>query len=97
MARVILDWTRVGHLCLLVLLTLLIGRLLSDRFGFGKLTAYGLSCSFVCQISNAIMKIYADEELNEDDQGNKLASKSERRKAGGNPKKRKTKQRKKSA
>mmetsp|Transcript_23487 Transcript_23487/g.50921 ORF Transcript_23487/g.50921 Transcript_23487/m.50921 type:complete len:96 (-) Transcript_23487:434-721(-) len=92
MARIILDWARVGHLCLLVALTLLIGRLLSDRFGFGKLTAYGLSCSFVCQISNAIMKIYVDEELNEDDQGSKSESKSERRKAGGNPKKRKQRQ-----
>lgn len=95
MARITLDWTRVGHLCVLVSLTLLIGRLLADRFGFGKLTAYGLSCSLVCQISNAIMKIYVDEESQEEGKGGKSSSKAERRKAGGNPKK--LKQRLKSA
>lgn len=88
MAKITLDWTRLGHLFLLVSLTLLIGRVIADRFGFGKLTAYGLSCSLVCQISNVIMK-NVNEGLNEDEKDKKSASKAERRKAGGNPKKRK--------
>ena len=55
--RVTIDPKRVVHLVLLLVLTVTFGRLLIERYEWNRLSAYGLVCSVVCQISNVIMKL----------------------------------------
>ena len=55
--KVTIDFWRVLHLNLLVATTWLTGRFFVDRFEMSNLTAYGLGCFIVCQISNVLMKV----------------------------------------
>jgi hypothetical protein len=92
MAEISLDWNRAAHLILLVSLTFLFGRLLINRLGWGNMAAYGASCSIVCQISNVIMKLWMEDGLQENDKDKDETlsnNRAERRRAGGNPKKQK--------
>jgi len=55
--KVTIDFRRVLHLILLVATTWLAGRFFVDQFEMSNLTAYGLGCFLVCQISNVFMKV----------------------------------------
>ena len=55
--KINLEWKRILHLIVLIIFTGLLGQILIKRFEWKQLSAYGLSCSLVCQISNAIFKI----------------------------------------
>jgi len=56
--RVTIDLKRVLHLALLIVLTLTFGRLLTENYEWKPLSAYGLVCSIVCQLSNIMMKFH---------------------------------------
>jgi hypothetical protein len=56
--RVTIEPKRVLHLIILIVLTVTFGRLLTERYEWKFLSAYGLTCSLVCQISNVIMKFH---------------------------------------
>ena len=56
--RVTIEPKRVLHLIILIVLTVTFGRLLTERYEWKFLSAYGLTCSVVCQISNVIMKFH---------------------------------------
>ena len=62
--RVTIDPKRVVHLVLLLVLTVTFGRLLIERYEWNRLSAYGLVCSVVCQISNVIMKFTEVSDAN---------------------------------
>ena len=53
---VTIDKTRIYHLLLLLTTTLVGGYLLIYFLEWGRLSAYGLSCTVSCQISDAILK-----------------------------------------
>lgn len=55
--KVTIDFWRVLHLILLVATTWLTGRFFVDQFEMSNLTAYGLGCFIVCQISNVLLKV----------------------------------------
>lgn len=63
---VTVDKTRVAHFMLLAIFTHLGGSLLMNRFDWSFLSAYGLSCSCICQLSNGMIKIYESVILVED-------------------------------
>lgn len=54
--KVTIDFKRILHLLLLIVLTLTFGGLLIQRYDWKPLSAYGLACSVVCQINNIILK-----------------------------------------
>ena len=56
--KVTLDLKRLLHLLLLIVLTLTFGQILIQRYEWKPLSAYGLTCSIVCQISNVILKFH---------------------------------------
>jgi hypothetical protein len=56
--KVTIDFKRVLHLVILIVLTLTFGRLLTENYEWKPLAAYGLVCSLVCQLSNVIMKFH---------------------------------------
>ena len=56
--KVTFDLKRVLHLILLIVLTITFGQLLIQRYEWKPLSAYGLTCSIVCQISNVILKFH---------------------------------------
>jgi len=55
---VTIEPKRVLHLIILIVLTVTFGKLLTERYEWKPLSAYGLACSLVCQISNVIMKFH---------------------------------------
>lgn len=81
---VTVDTPRVLHLFLLLGVTYLGGRILIDRFDWSGLSAFGLSCTVACQLSNAIMQLYAGNERDESGQEGNAKNKKLRT---GNPKK----------
>ena len=56
--RVTVDYKRILHLIVLILLTYIFGQILVQRYDWAPLSAYGLTCSLVCQISNVILKFH---------------------------------------
>lgn len=57
--KVTFHYIRILHLLLLIILTIIFGQILIQRYEWTSLTAYGLSCSIVCQI-NSIVLNYQD-------------------------------------
>lgn len=55
--KVSIDLKKVLHLILLIVFTITFGQLLIQHYEWKPLSAYGLTCSLVCQISNAILKL----------------------------------------
>ena len=70
--KVTFDLKRLLHLIILITLTVTVGRHLIEHYEWKPLSAYGMSCSLVCQISNVLLKLYemtseAVEESRNDD------------------------------
>ena len=57
-----LDSTRALHFVLLLGLTISGGQLLIQRFDWSNMAAYACSCSIVCQVSTAILKLKKGSE-----------------------------------
>jgi hypothetical protein len=80
--KVTFDWKRVLHLVLLIVLTITFGQLLVQRYEWKPLSAYGLTCSVVCQISNVILKFHevsgviAEKNRNDDSRTRKKMKKT---------------------
>lgn len=55
--NIVFDMYRGLHLLLLVTLTYTLGKALIDKYEWTPLSAYGLTCSLVCQLSNVILKV----------------------------------------
>mmetsp|Transcript_53251 Transcript_53251/g.79090 ORF Transcript_53251/g.79090 Transcript_53251/m.79090 type:complete len:94 (-) Transcript_53251:348-629(-) len=83
---VTIDKTRVLHLFLLIVLTILGGYTLISRYGWNKLSAFGLSCSVTCQVSSIIMKLILQKKESSNDDLLERRIKG-RNKDSGNPKK----------
>mmetsp|Transcript_16501 Transcript_16501/g.23457 ORF Transcript_16501/g.23457 Transcript_16501/m.23457 type:complete len:88 (-) Transcript_16501:563-826(-) len=83
--KVTVDATRIMHLIILVALTILGGKILIERWNWSRLSAYSFTCSLVCQISNAILKIFSSD-LNQNDTASstKLAKKGRKGKKRNN-------------
>ena len=82
--KVSLDSGRILHLLLLLFITVLAGELLLSWWsGYGRLSAYALSCTVTCQLSNVVMGLMKNNESNA--QGGKYRKEKER----ANPKKKK--------
>mmetsp|Transcript_25074 Transcript_25074/g.28079 ORF Transcript_25074/g.28079 Transcript_25074/m.28079 type:complete len:100 (-) Transcript_25074:324-623(-) len=80
------DSERLVHLLVLILLTVVAGELLVSWADWGRLSAYSLSCSVTCQLSNVIMGLPSNTNENK----NKGMKKERRTTAvGSNPKKKK--------
>ena len=58
--KVNLDATRILHFLTLIGITVGGGQILIRTWEWNPLTAYGLVCTIVCQISNVVMKILVD-------------------------------------
>lgn len=89
--KVTFDLPRVLHLLVLVFFTLVGGSFLVNQYNWSGLSAYGLVCTIVCQISSAILKV-RDGRLGEI--GEIMSAVPEEKKktraergSGGNPKK----------
>lgn len=54
--KVTFDLKRFLHLIILIILTVTFGQILIQRYDWKPLSAYGLTCSLVCQISNVVLK-----------------------------------------
>ena len=61
--KVHLDITRILHLIILLAGTALGGKVLTQYFGWSYLSGYGLACSLVCQVSNAILKLTSEMNI----------------------------------
>lgn len=57
-----LDCTRALHFVLLLGLTFSGGQLLIQRFDWTNMAAYACSCTIVCQLSTAILKLKKGSE-----------------------------------
>ena len=86
------DSERLVHLLLLILLTVVAGESLVSWANWGRLSAYSLSCSVTCQLSNVIMGLPSNTNNNTNENKNK-GMKNERitTAVGANPKKKKKK------
>jgi hypothetical protein len=75
MAKISIDSTRLAHLMLLLFFTYVCGQFLIQTWEWTNLTAYGLSCSIVCQISNAVLRLAKEsgEERLETEEGQPTA------------------------
>eukprot|EP00980_Cylindrotheca_fusiformis_P013654 scaffold3515_cov126-Cylindrotheca_fusiformis.AAC.3 len=91
--KVSLDATRLFHLLALIAFTIGGGQLLIHFFEWNGLTAYGTSCTLVCQISNVLMKVWSGEleaiisKKDSDDTDTKGLTKPRKTGKIGNPKK----------
>jgi hypothetical protein len=56
--KVTVDIKRSCHLVCLLTLTYIFGNILIQHYEWAALSAYGLTCSVVCQISNVILKFH---------------------------------------
>jgi hypothetical protein len=84
--KVSFDPSRLLHLALLLGLTYAGGRILMQYLeDWAPMAAYGLSCTIVCQVSSAILKINDFSSTSDDDDD--VATKGI--KGQGNPKKKK--------
>lgn len=54
---VTVDKTRILHLLTLITGTVVGGYILTHYYEWGRLPAYGLTCTLSCQISDAILKV----------------------------------------
>ena len=52
-----IDRTRIVHLCVLIATTLIAGSILTNFYKWNRLSAYGLTCTISCQISDVILKV----------------------------------------
>jgi hypothetical protein len=55
--NIVFDIYRGLHLLLLITLTYTFGKVLIDIYEWTPLSAYGLTCSLVCQLSNVFLKV----------------------------------------
>jgi hypothetical protein len=80
--KVTIDSTRVLHLLLLMGLSWLGGSLLMHYLEWSFFSAFGLSTTVVCQVSNSLMQLYQEQQqvAQSDEQQPPKAN-------GGNPKK----------
>lgn len=61
--KVTLDFPRILHLLILVVLTYAGAIYLKDQWELSGLAAFGLSCFTVCQISNVFLKLASSPEV----------------------------------
>ena len=79
--KVTFDFIRILHLILLIVLTIVFGQILIQRYDWTSLTAYGLTCSIVCQINNVFLKFQdISASLSVVEEKNKSSDKSFKRK-----------------
>ena len=55
--KVTVDFKRILHLILLVVLTVTFGNLLMQLMEWDWKVSYGLSCTVICQLNNIVMKL----------------------------------------
>ena len=83
--KVTFDYRRILHLLLLIVFTVAFGQILIQRYEWTSLTAYGLTCSIVCQINNVILnfqdisKNVMEIKNNNDDDSNGVGRKKKRK------------------
>ena len=83
--KVTFDYRRILHLLLLIVFTVTFGQILIQRYEWTSLTAYGLTCSIVCQINNVILnfqdisKNVMEIKNNNDDDSNGVGRKKKRK------------------
>ena len=58
--KVTLDGKRFAHLAVLLGLSYGFAQIFIRKFGMTTLSAFGISCSLCCQVSNILMKYYVD-------------------------------------
>lgn len=57
--KVKVDFWRLLHLAILVVLTYVFGLYLAQQWDLSSLSAYGMSCFAVCQCSNVLCQLLA--------------------------------------
>mmetsp|Transcript_5133 Transcript_5133/g.6633 ORF Transcript_5133/g.6633 Transcript_5133/m.6633 type:complete len:82 (+) Transcript_5133:248-493(+) len=77
--KVSIDVKKGLHLILLIVLTITFGQLLIQHYDWKPLSAYGITCSLVCQISNVILKLNGTNQ-DEDEVSPGVASSSKKNK-----------------
>ena len=78
--KVTVDTPRLIHLAVLVVLTYAGAMYLIDQWELSGLTAFGISCFAVCQVSNVFMKLHSPPPAREIlDPNQKVSSKTKKK------------------